>query len=346
MWMDSGQGLWWSVCAAACASSWLLVRAAIVYAYRRGMLDAPGQRRSHSIPTPRGGGIGPVVITLIGGTWALLMTPPPLPRALVGTWAAGIAVVSAVGWWDDHHDLPAWPRLLAQSLVTGTFCSALIAVTGLSWWWLPFGVVAGTGSINLHNFMDGIDGLLAQQMIFFGIVVTILGLQAGQPGIAWAAAIMASACVGFWLHNRSPARIFMGDVGSGTMGLLVFMFIALLSARELRAVWPMLAACSGFLIDAGLTLLWRMVRGRRWYTAHREHLYQWLVRCGWTHTRTGSLYMVWNLLTLPAAWVAWHWPAYAPGIIALVYLCGAVLWRQARMACLHSVSRRAVHELA
>lgn len=342
----SGQGWWWVACLAACAASWLLVKVAIVYAHRRGMLDSPGQRRSHTMPTPRGGGIGPVFVILPGGTFTLATMVPAYPPGLVASWASAVVLVAAVGWWDDHHDLPAWPRLGVQLAATGMFCAALISAVHISWWWWPVGVLFGVWSINLHNFMDGIDGLLAQQVIFVAIVTAVLAIATGQQAVASLAGLTAAATFGFWLHNRSPASVFMGDVGSGTMGLLIFMFIALVSAGTWRAAWPMLAACSGFLLDAGLTLLWRIARGRRWYTAHREHLYQWLVRCGWTHSRTGRLYMTWNLLTLPFAWMAWRWPGIAPGIVALLYLAGAWLWRRGRLMCLDSVTGRASHGAA
>lgn len=343
--MDASTHMTIAAVALAMAASWSLVGLAILYARRRGMMDQPGRRRSHTMPTPRGGGIGIVAVVLVGGLVALWgqsgLSPP-----LVGVWAAALAIVAAVGWLDDHASLRIWPRLLAQLLASGGFAAALLIVSGWSWWWWPLATLAGVASINLHNFMDGIDGLLAMQATFVLAVAAVLAGLGHQHGVALAAWIGVGACIGFWLHNRSPARIFMGDVGSGALGLLVFMFGALVSVGEWRAVWPMLAACSGFVIDAGLTLSWRMLKGRRWYTPHREHLYQWLVRCGWTHARTGSLYMSWNLLTLPFAWVAWHWPSAAPVSVVILYALGAWGWRRGRRFCLDSFAGRARHGLA
>ena len=131
----------------------------------------------------------------------------------------------------------------------------------------------------------------------------------------------------------------MGDVGSGTAGLLVFMLGALWCADDVHAVWALLILLAAFAIDAGLTLASRMLRGRRWYTAHREHLYQWLVRRGHAHGQTACLYMIYNLLVLaPLAWLAMRWPGRGsvavpgslPGHRPRWYL-------SARYRCLHRI---------
>ena len=314
--------------------TWLLVRSAIGYAYRRGMLDQPGQRRSHSLPTPRGGGIGIVVAMLICLPGALWSLPAAWPISVIAGSTGALALVAVAGWWDDHRSLPVLPRLGAQLLATGVFSLTLLA-TGLSWWWLPLLLIGGTWSINLHNFMDGIDGLLAQQAMFVGSGLAFLAFGTGQSALAVAAASMATAALGFWCYNHSPAQIFMGDVGSGSVGLLIFIFTAMLWRLDHALLWPAMLLSSAFVVDASLTLLTRMYCGRRWYAAHREHLYQWLVRRGKTHTWVGKAYFAWNLLiAAPTAWLAWsHLPMAMPITIA-AYLTAAAVWLTLKRRCL------------
>jgi len=324
----------------------LLARGAIGYAHRRGMLDQPGQRRSHRLPTPRGGGIGIVVAMLVCLPGVLRSLPAAWPGSVVTGLCVALLLVALAGWWDDHRSLPALPRLIAQLLGVGLFSSTLLA-TGLSWWWLPVLLIGGAWSINLHNFMDGIDGLLAQQAIFVGAGLALLAWAAAQPALATAAAVFATAALGFWWFNRPPARIFMGDVGSGSVGLLVFAFSAMLWHVEHALLWPALILSSAFVMDASLTLLIRVWRGRRWYTAHREHLYQWLVRRGETHARADAAYMGWNLLVAaPSAWLAWSHLRMALPITIAVYLGAAAAWLALKRRCLRRRLPKASHVAA
>lgn len=332
------------LCALAFAVAVVLAWAAIAYAHRRGMLDAPGRRRSHSVPTPRGGGIGIVAGALAAALPALLYGPGGFGPRLVVAMAAAAVLVAAAGWWDDHRALPVVPRLLAQLVAATLFAVVVVLDAGFALAWVPVLVLLAAWSINLHNFMDGIDGLLGAQALYVGAAFAALAWVAGQPALATACAGMAAAATGFLLFNRPPARIFMGDVGSGFLGLLVFMLGTLLCVRVPRMLWPALIVCSGFAVDAGLTLAWRMWRGRRWYTAHREHLYQWLVRRGWTHARTGRLYMLWNLLlTAPFAWMAARNPALGPLLCITLYALAAILWWQGRRLCLRGVRQEDGH---
>ncbi len=284
----------------------LLVRGAIAYAHRRGMLDQPGQRRARTAFSDtarrrywRGGGDADLPargIVELAGSMAGQRDREPFDGALL--------LVALAGWWDDHRPLPVLPRLGAQLLAVLWFSLTLMA-TGLSWWWLPLLLGAGTWSINLHNFMDGIDGLLAQQAIFVASGLAWIAWAAAQPALAVAAGSLAAACLGFWYYNRPAAQIFMGDVGSGSIGLLIFAFTAMLWRLDHALLWPALILSSAFVVDASLTLLTRMLLGRRWHAPHREHLYQWLVRSDATHAQADLAYLAWNLLiAAPLTWLA------------------------------------------
>jgi UDP-N-acetylmuramyl pentapeptide phosphotransferase/UDP-N-acetylglucosamine-1-phosphate transferase len=307
-----------------------VVRAAIAYAHRRGMFDQPGQRRSHKIPTPRGGGIGIVVAVLVTMPICLLQPSSPWPLHVVITLLSATAMIALIGWWDDHKSLPVLPRFGVQILAVFLFSLSLIGGP-FSWLWLLPWVLGGTWSVNLHNFMDGIDGLLAQQGVFVACGLSVLAWCVSQPMLAGTSACVAAACLGFWCYNRSPARIFMGDVGSGAIGLLLFALTAMLWRLHWPLVWPALILSSAFVTDASLTLLARMLTGRRWYTAHREHLYQWIVRKGHRHTASAAWYLGWNLLVaVPLA--AWAFEKPGMGLLACIvtYAIAASVWIQAK----------------
>ncbi len=321
--------------------SLLVVRGAIGYAHRRGMLDLPGQRRSHHVATPRGGGIGVVVALLICLPGALSSGSRAWPHSVTAGLVGGFLLVAVAGWWDDHRSLPVLPRLLAQLTGIGLFATGLLA-TGTAWWWLPLLLIGGVWSTNLHNFMDGIDGMLAQQVIFVGAGLALLAWVAGQPALARATAMLAVAMAAFGWFNRPPARIFMGDVGSGSTGMLVFAFSAMLWQAAPVLLWPALILSSAFVVDASLTLLTRMWRGRRWYTAHREHLYQWLVRRGATHAQADAIYLGWNLLVAaPSAWLACSHPQVALPLAMAVYVVASISWLVLKRRCL----RRHLHKV-
>jgi len=310
-----------------------LVRGAIAYAHRRGMLDQPGQRRSHRVATPRGGGIGVVLALLVCLPGALLSAPTGWRVSVVAALGIAFAIVALVGWWDDHRSLPVLPRFGAQLFAVLLFSSALLA-TGLSWWWLPLLVIAGAWSINLHNFMDGIDGLLAQQMIFVSVGLSLISWSIGQTALAEGTASMAASAFGFWFYNRPTARIFMGDVGSGSAGLLIFAFGAMLWRLDHALVWPVLILSSSFVLDATLTLVMRMLRGRRWYSPHREHLYQWMTRRGGTHATTDIRFAAWNLLIAgPLAWLAFSHLNAAMPITMVFYVCASACWLMLKRRC-------------
>jgi UDP-N-acetylmuramyl pentapeptide phosphotransferase/UDP-N-acetylglucosamine-1-phosphate transferase len=324
----------------AFVASYVSVRIAIAYAHRRGMLDAPGRRRSHSLPTPRGGGIGIVLGVLVGAPLTMLFLPVSPGYAIIAAFSLATIAVAAIGWLDDHGSLPIRPRLLIQLAATLLMCVTVAAYTSSLLWAIPL-LVAGVWCINLYNFMDGIDGLAAQQAMFFGAAYAALAwFGAGSPAMAGAGLALLGAATGFWCFNRAPAQIFMGDVGSATIGLIVFALSAIMWGFRSSLLWPTLIFSSAFVIDATLTLLVRMLRGARWYTPHREHLYQWLVRRGATHRRVALGYFAWNVLVcVPVAWIAFRWPAAAPVCFGATYLLGAAVWRTGKQHCLRRRER-------
>lgn len=359
--MDTSPGLAAFVPLAACASSATLTAWSIRYAHRRALIDHPGQRRSHRVPTPRGGGIG-IVATVLAGLLVAAAFAGALSGALLAI-AGAVALVGAVGWIDDHGGFAARWRLAAHLLAALLLLAPALfaqssdfadAVDLRTTWPLlafaaAFAVLLVVWSINLHNFMDGIDGLLAVQAIYVFAVAAASFCMAGRSAAAIGTLACAAATAGFLPFNFPRARIFMGDVGSGVLGLLVGIAVLVLLATPRVALATGAIACSAFVADATCTLLSRMLRGRRWYSAHREHLYQWLVRSGFSHARVVALYTGWNvLIALPVIlWINRSVDA-RPGVsprdgidaAALVYALAVLAWWFGKRWCLNAAVRR------
>lgn len=328
----------------AFAISVVTVVASLAYARRHGLLDQPGQRRSHTQPTPRGGGIGIVVGVLACAMPAFALPQGGWPPMVVIVLACALAMVAAVGWLDDHAAMPALPRFLVHLFAAALVGAALLLPTAVFqptvWLWLLVLIPLLAGSINAHNFMDGIDALLALQALFVFSGDAWLAHVALQPALVTACLASAAACTGFLLFNWPPARIFMGDVGSGMLGLLIAILAGLLVQRAPELLWAALILPSAFLTDAALTLLSRLLAGRRWYTAHREHLYQWMTRARGSHAKTDCGYVSWNLIVVaPAMWAAVRHPEHGLVFCVAVYALGAVVWFCGKRACLSRTRR-------
>ena len=247
---------------------------ALRYATARRIIDTPNERSSHDRPVPRGGGVAIAGAFLLAMFWLWFSksVSPELAVALIG----GGTLVSWIGLMDDRSGVPAVPRLLVHLLAAtwavwwlpgpelpslGILGSA-VAIVGIVWW------------INLYNFMDGIDGIAAGQALSVATFAGVLLFLAGDRGLALLSFVLAGSAVGFLFYNWPPARIFMGDVGSGFLG---FTFAVLAIASDRAGSLPLIywIALSGvFVFDATVTLIRRMLRRERFWDAHRNHAYQ------------------------------------------------------------------------
>jgi len=306
---------------------------AVRYLAQRGvMLDRPGRHRSHATPIPRGGGIGIAFALLIVGLAPLLATRSDNGWHVYAMFfAAALVAVAGVGWLDDRRDLAMWPRLLVH------LCAGVLMA--IAWWgtgapmqplvlaYAGASVIAVVASINLHNFFDGGNGLLGMQALFVASCLAALAWRVGHFPLAVQAIALAGGVTGFLPHNVPSARVFLGDSGSGVIGLAVAA-IGLLALRDDVVSLPVLIILlSGLVIDTGLTLLHRIALGRRFWTRHREHLYQWLIRSGWTHARVTLVWTAWNLLVaLPMGLLALRMPEHAWMCAAIVYASGMSIW--------------------
>jgi Fuc2NAc and GlcNAc transferase len=319
---------------AALVFSWVVTGLVRRYALARSVVDVPNHRSSHSVPKPRGGGLAIVAATLLGIFVLLVLdlSPKPVLYALLG----GGAMVAGVGWVDDHRPMGAGVRLTTHFVAAAW---ALVWLGGVPTLALGVGSVTlgpmGTalavlGIIwftNLFNFMDGIDGLAGGEAVAVGLAGAGLLFARGAPGLGVVAALLAGASAGFLLWNWAPARIFMGDVGSGFLG---YCFAVLALASERQGAVPLLVwiiLCGVFIFDATVTLVRRALRGERLQDAHRSHAYQRALSVGWGHARVSGAALVLDavLALLAVTSVAWPWLlplsfAAAVAVLTAVYL--------------------------
>lgn len=292
------------------------------YALRKNLLDIPNFRSSHSDPTPRGGGIAIVVAFYCGMVMMLLpqsQSITPLPTVLL----SGL-FIALIGYWDDHRHIPAGWRLLVHIL---TSAGALYLIKPLLLFdFTDVSINQGLFSyllaciflvwmLNLFNFMDGIDGLAGSEAVFISSAASFISLLClsdpteGQINFVYLLLIFACANLGFLLWNWPPAKIFMGDVGSGFIGFLLGVFALESASIHLLPLWSWLILSGIFLTDATITLMRRILRGKRWYVAHRSHAYQQAAGILGNHRRVTASTIAINILWLfPLAWSAAVYP--------------------------------------
>ncbi|MHB1169205.1 MAG: MraY family glycosyltransferase [Longimicrobiales bacterium] len=274
------------VAAVAAVATWLVRH----YAIEKSLIDVPNERSSHSEPTPRGGGIG-IFVALLAGLCAAYAFGW-LEQRLFFALATGGMLVGGIGFVDDHRHVRASVRaavhfiaaLIALALLGGLpslrFGASELALGAAGWVLAALGIV---WLINLYNFMDGIDGLAASEALVVCSIGAMLASLTGTASVATAAAVVAAAAAGFLVWNWPPAKIFMGDVGSGLLGYCIAV-VAVGSENSggpPLLVWLVLGAV--FFVDTTLTLVRRVLHGEKWFKAHRLHAYQRAVRAGLSH---------------------------------------------------------------
>lgn len=276
--------VWWLLLAVF-AVSWVLTLVLRRYALAKSLMDIPNERSSHSVPTPRGGGVAIVVAFLLAlpvlAGLDLLST-----AALYGLFGSGL-LVAIIGFADDHGHIAARWRLLGHFIaaawalfwLNGLPPIELFGITvDLGWFGNILALVYLVWMLNLYNFMDGIDGLASAEAISVCLGMCLVYWFSGNLELIWAPLILAAAVAGFLWWNFPPARIFMGDAGSGFLGLIIGGMVILSSANKPVLLWCWLILLGVFIVDATFTLLARMIEGAKIYEAHRTHAYQYAAR--------------------------------------------------------------------
>lgn len=255
------------------------------YALARSVIDVPNARSSHTVPTPRGGGVA-IVMTFLLAIVALMVSGAEHNGALVALGGGGV-LIAIIGFMDDHGHIAARWRLLGHFVAATwilVWMGGLPALTLFGWavdlGWLGglLAVVYLVWLLNLYNFMDGIDGIASIEAITACLSVALLYWLGGLNDPAVLPLLLAAAVAGFLFWNFPPAKIFMGDAGSGFIGIV-------LGGLSLQAAWvspPMfwcwLIVLGVFIVDATYTLVRRLLRGDKVYEAHRSHAYQFASR--------------------------------------------------------------------
>ncbi len=291
-----------------------------LYALRIRMLDIPNVRSSHTTPTPRGGGLGLVLTFLIGSS--LFVRHSDIPDTIIiGVVLAG-ALVATAGFVDDRYHLPAVLRLVVHVLASLILLYVIQIIPVVPWFstqlalgWFGY-VIAGISLVwllNLYNFMDGIDGLAGVEAVsVVAGAILILWLNGNYDPYGPWLAVLGVAVAGFLVWNLPPARIFMGDVGSGFVGFIIGCFAVLTSGQQGINLWTWCILLAVFIVDATVTLIRRLLRGERFWQAHRSHAYQILSRRYDSHARVTIGVLLINVLwLLPWAIISARMPSYA-----------------------------------
>ena len=287
------------------------------YAQRADLLDVPNYRSSHRVATPRGGGLSFVLVFLVSVVGLYLVGG--LSTAFLFSLLIGGALIAGIGFMDDHQHVPALWRFLVQVAAASfavEMCGGL-PILQIGNRLVDLGVSGDVAAIvftvwliNLYNFMDGIDGIAAVEAICVvgGALAISSGIDAGESARSLLVVFVA-AVSGFLVWNWPPAKIFMGDVGSGFIGFVLAIFAIISSKQGLLPIWCWLILAGVFVVDSTVTLITRVINGEQWYAAHNNHAYQKASRRLDGHQPVTLLVLGINVLwLLPIAWLASLWP--------------------------------------
>jgi len=288
---------------------WIIRR----YAEKRQLLDHPNERSSHSMPTPRGGGLA--IVLLVAGTAVWFVNEASLSRNLVYIVCA--VVIAFLGWRDDTHSLSPRVRFAVQGLVAavsiwglGYFSSVTIPLFGK----LQLGAVGIVitflwiiGLTNAYNFMDGIDGIAGGVAFAAGLGWVLLTSDIpylANSFVFWIALAIAAGSLGFLGHNWHPAKIFMGDVASTFLGYSFAVMPLMAANAEGDALMLGTLLMWTIIMDAGVTFIRRALNRENVFAAHRTHVYQRLVIGGYTHAQVSIMYTILTFVAfrLASAW--------------------------------------------
>lgn len=291
--------------------TWYLTGKIRLFALKRNIIDMPCNRSSHTIPTPRGGGASFVIIwtfvSLIFGEWDL--------------WHVFLSafIVGVIGFVDDNSDLKPIIRFTIQITIASIFMVLIggwpeLNIFGVYLKWGSFGFVIGVlsivWSVNLFNFMDGIDSFASMEAICIFTAGGVLFWNVGAAGLAFESMLLVFTVFGFLIWNMPPAKIFMGDVGSSFLGFLVaaFAIVGECSYNVPALLWIILYAL--FWFDSTVTLVRRIIRKHKWYMPHKLHAYQRLHQFGWSHGKITLAAFLVNTILITLTFLGYTYSDY------------------------------------
>jgi UDP-N-acetylmuramyl pentapeptide phosphotransferase/UDP-N-acetylglucosamine-1-phosphate transferase len=333
------------VCCAVLLVSTVAVRLMRAVALRWRLLDNPNERSSHKHPVPRLGGAAfmPVVLLAV----VMLVPRAGVPASVLVAFLGGAAALFAVSLADDFLTLSTGVRFAVQFAAAGALLWAVVdaspidtynvfgalysavpssvpssssVLTSLSLFLLTLWIV---GTVNIYNFMDGIDGIAGAQAVVAGVTWAFFGFLFNAPFVASVGALVAAGTLGFLTLNWPPAKIFMGDAGSTVLGYC-FAAMPLLYVVETKQMGSFIAALFAavlvlwpFLFDGAFTILRRLKNRENILKAHRSHLYQRLVIAGKSHRQVTLVY---SALAAGGAVLAWRVLVGSPGAVLMALI--------------------------
>lgn len=308
--------------------SYFVTRFMLNYTQKHALLDIPNDRSSHTNPTPLGGGVGIVIAFLLAV--AMFMVFGKIVPELAITLLGG-SVLAIIGWLDDWRGVSALLRLvihIAVAIWAAYWLGGLPYIhlgpysVDLGHWGSVLSALGIVWMINLYNFMDGIDGLAGVEATTVGAFAGIFSAFLGRWDMAILSWALSLASLGFLRWNWPPAKIFMGDVGSGFLG---FTFAVLAIASENLGGLPLIAwmlLLGVFVVDSTATLISRIGRGEKLSAAHREHVYQLAVQAGYSHKQVTTAALLTNCTLAAIVW--WCLKSQSQRVVFVVFICWLV----------------------
>ena len=247
---------------------------------RAAVIDVPGHRSSHTVPTPRGGGV-PIAA-------GLLVAAGLIGGVIAAVFAFAVAAFGLLGFAEDLRGLTAARRLILQA--AGGVLIAVVLVSGLAGPTARLVLLAAlcavwiTAFVNAFNFMDGVNGISGAHALIAGAVYALLGWWQHDVFLVPAGAAVAAGALAFLPWNAGQAKVFLGDAGSYALGAALAVLAAYALVRGVPAE-AVLGPLTLYLADTAWTLQRRIRAGERWLEPHRTHIYQRWCDAGWSHQR-------------------------------------------------------------
>jgi len=312
-------------------------------AVKNDLFDIPNQRSSHNIPTPKGGGISIIVLLIIttGGLFYFQM----ISREIMLSITVGLLIISIIGFIDDYKNLPILIRLIGYTfgaMISLYFIGGVDSLFESSHNFFKccdiniskfevagpfFAILYMLWLTNLYNFMDGVDGFAAVQTICVSLFCSFLFYFSGNYALAVIMFCLVSATIGFLYWNWAPAKIFMGDVGSCSIGFFFGLFSIYTAKEEIIPISIWLILLAPFIGDATFTLIKRMINKEKWYKAHNSHAFQNLFQLGLSHGQLTIGLLLINLLFIwPLAIFVQINQNYDLYVALLAYILVWIVW--------------------
>jgi Fuc2NAc and GlcNAc transferase len=313
--------------------SLLLTGLARRYAIANQVIDIPNARSSHTFATPRGGGISIVITFSIA--LIILYFHNMIELNVFFAFFIGGLLIGIIGFFDDHRHIPARWRIIVHIIaaIWAIYWLGNNYIISFSDGMLHHGLYVDlaalfitTWFLNLYNFMDGIDGIASIEAITTAgaaafIIFSVSLVNEQSLNYVLALLLLLVAVLGFLVWNWPPAKIFMGDGGSGYLGYIFALFAISTTLDSYMTLWTWLILLGVFIVDASFTLLQRIVEGKRWYEAHRSHAYQHAAQLWNNHTKVTLFVFFINMMWLfPLAWLATFKPEWGAALTIVAYM--------------------------